>query len=121
MKTIEQAVKKSKATGATGAQRKKTIASTDKFARLSPAMLSRERAAETVITRPGARNYSEQSRAQATALQAPPKVAVTFRMDQAEFARLRSGAKKIGAQPRDVVKRAISNCLDAYGVEATEK
>ena len=72
--------------------------------------------ASAVITRTDAKVYSQKSAQKAAQLQTAPRVAVTFRMNKSEFVRLRRGADKIGAQPRDIVKRAISNCLDAYGV-----
>jgi|GEM_PF-4241884 len=121
MKRIETAVKKTKASGNTGRSREHSAAAGDRFASLSPALLARDSVVQSVITRSGAKVYSQDAANQATQLRAAPRVAVTFRMDKSEFVRLRKGANKIGAQPRDIVKRAISNCLDAYGVTAEGK
>ena len=116
MSSIEKAVKKAKATGQTGAPQKRHTAAIDKFASLSPSLLARDSGADAVITRADAKVYSQDSATKTAQLHAAPRVAVTFRMNKSEFFRLRKGANKIGAQPRDIVKRAISNCLDAYGV-----
>ena len=121
MNAIETAVNKAKTTGETGAPVKRPAAATDKFASLSPSLLARDGGVDEVITRSGAKVYSQEAAAKAAKLRAAPRVAVTFRMDKSEFVRLRKGAQKIGAQPRDIVKRAITNCLDAYGVAAAEK
>ncbi len=99
-----------------------------RFASLSADMLSAGGGA--AITRPGAKVYARPGEAAGAARQtADPhrgagaagteaRIAVTFRMERTEFNRLRRGAEIIGVRPRDVVHRAIKNCLDAYGVGA---
>ncbi|MEL6213277.1 MAG: hypothetical protein AAFQ96_06790 [Pseudomonadota bacterium] len=89
-----------------------TRPSVEKFASLTPDMLVREQT--PVITRPDVIDYSGLRAAYA----APTRIAVTFRMETSEFQRLRKGAEKFGVKPRDVVHKAIRNCLDAYGVSA---
>ncbi len=96
-----------------------------RFASLSAEMLS---AGAGAITRPGARIYSRPGEKGGRAPAGPPdapeagaRIAVTFRMERTEFHRLRRGAQIIGVRPRDVVHRAIKNCLDAYGVDAPKK
>ncbi|MEL7486901.1 MAG: hypothetical protein AAGJ87_06770 [Pseudomonadota bacterium] len=90
---------------------------TDKFASLTADLLARDEA--TIITREDVRSYDH---AEAKASRAETqKIAVTFRMQQQEFFRLRKGADKIGVKPRDIVHRAIKNCLDAYGVSPAGK
>ena len=84
----------------------------DKFASLTADLLARDES--TIITRSDVRQYDHEG-AKASHLE-PQKIAVTFRMQQTEFFRLRKGADKIGVKPRDIVHRAIKNCLDAYGV-----
>ena len=84
----------------------------DKFASLTADLLGRD---ETrVITRSDVKRYDHEA-LKSNRLE-PQKVAVTFRMQPQEFVRLRKGADKIGVKPRDIVHRAIKNCLDAYGV-----
>ena len=87
----------------------------EKFAALTPNLLARD--ASSGVTRPGAKIYSTPSMADAARQRASTRIAVTFRMEPNEFVRLRKGADLLGAPPRDVVKKAIKNCLDAYGVD----
>lgn len=88
--------------------------SSENYAVLTAALLARDE--KSVITRPGARVYSHEAAKEAEKLQGNPKVAVTFRMERAEFSRLRKGADKLGLKPRDILHRAIKSCLDANGV-----
>jgi len=102
-------------------QQRKTqpVKQVEKFAPLKSSLLDRDEV--PVITRPGAKIYSTEAANDAVQATDYPRVAVTFRMEKSEFVRLRKGAKMIGVQPRDVVHRAIKNCLDAYGVDGRKQ
>ncbi|MEL7491168.1 MAG: hypothetical protein AAGJ73_10650 [Pseudomonadota bacterium] len=110
--TAQTPIKKPRRAGAASA--KNPAQAPEKFAALNASLLDRDTG--QTINRKDAIVYSQSAAEASVKASDYPRIAVTFRMEKNEFARLRKGAQMIGVKPRDVVHRAIKNCLDAYGV-----